>query len=250
MEALFGLSLGWVLFYGVVMLVAFTIASILGMGGPLLVLPLLLLKFSANEAVALIVPVIWFSNVGRTLLHRQHIHWGAVWRSGLLAIPLTFFAAYFTHQVPHTYLKLLVVALIAYALGSRYLFHISLRVGPKGLIGWGIPIGLFTGLMGTSGPPIAIAYKGFGLVLRSFIATFSCLQIALQLVRLPGYWQSGLLHADNLPLALYFAACGLPGVWLARPFIHRIRPETFRKAIDILLAMIAITLLIGVLQDT
>ncbi|MEL6534167.1 MAG: sulfite exporter TauE/SafE family protein [Bacteroidota bacterium] len=231
------------------MLVAFTIASTLGMGGPLIVMPFLLLQFEAATAVALIVPVIWVNNVGRTLLHRQHINWTAVWRSGLLSVPLTLAAAFLTSEVPNTVLKILIIALIAYALASRYLFKVDLKVGKKGLIMWGFPIGLFTGLMGTSGPPMAIAYKGYGLVLRNFIATFSCLQIVLQLVRLPGYWTSGLLHTENLPLALYFAACGLPGIFLAKPFLHRIKPDTFRVAIDILLACIALTLLIDVLRS-
>jgi len=249
MTELLGLPLGWLVFYGAVMLVAFTIASTLGMGGPLMVMPLLLLQFEAATAVALIVPVIWVNNVGRTLLHHHHINWEAVWRSALLSVPLTLAAAYLTSEVPDTVLKILIIALIVYALASRYLFKVELKVGKKGLILWGIPIGIFTGLMGTSGPPMAIAYKGYGLVLRHFIATFSCVQIALQLVRLPGYWTSGLLNPGNLPLALYFALCGLPGVILAKPFLHRIKPETFRIGIDILLGLIALTMLIDVIND-
>ena len=246
---LFGLPTSWVVLYGIVMLVAFTIASTLGMGGPLIVMPFLLLKFEAAEAVALIVPLIWVNNLGRTLLHHRFIHWGAVWRSGLLAVPLTLAAAYLTSVISGNGLKLVIVAMIAYALGSRYLFHITPKVGKGGLIFWGIPIGLLTGLSGTSGPPLAIAYRGFGLTMRYFVATFSTLQIALQLVRLPGYIDSGLLHPGNFPLAIYFALCGLPGVFLAKPLLHRIKPDTFRIGIDIILGLIAITLLVDVLRS-
>lgn len=238
-----GLPLSWVIAYGFIILISFTIASTLGMGGPLLVMPALLLQFEASTAVALIVPLIWSNNVGRAVLHRHHIHWEAVWRSGLLAIPCTLVFAFLTHTTPNLLLKGLIVALIIYALARRHLFNNQIKVSPRGLVWWGLPIGGFTGLMGTSGPPMAIAYRGFGLEMHSFVATFSTLQIVMQLVRLPGYWSSGLLHENNLMLSLFFALCGLPGIFIAKPLLRKINPKVFRVGIDLVLAGIALSLL-------
>ncbi len=240
------LPLEWWLIYGLLVLIAFTVASTLGIGGPLIILPALLFHFEAAEAVSLLVPTLFLNNLARAGLYRKQLSRKAVFRTGLLAIPLSLAASFFTGDVHPSVLKGIIVLIIVFVLVSQYLFRKEFRVGPKGLMVWGLPIGLLSGLSGTPGSAMAIAFRGFGLSLAHFVGTVALLQVLLQLSRVPGYVSSGLLNESNYLFAIFLALMSLPGVWLGKFIMKRISPGNFRVALDILLGIIAAFLIYNI----
>ncbi|HHG86028.1 MAG TPA: hypothetical protein ENJ82_14870, partial [Bacteroidetes bacterium] len=143
----------WGIALGLATLVAFTVASTLGIGGPLILLPILMLKFSPAESVAMIVPAMFVNNIGRVWIFYPHLQFKPALKMLVTAVPFAAGAAFLTGLAPPALIKGVIVAVIAYVLISRYIFAVKMKIGPSGLLFWGIPTGTISGLSGTAGPP-------------------------------------------------------------------------------------------------
>jgi len=235
-----GLSVSWLIFYFVITLFAFTVATTLGIGGPLILLPALMINFSSAESVAIVVPIMFANNVTRAYIFRSFIQKYPIWKTGITAIPFAIAASFMTELVPSSIIKLLVLAAIIYPLISQYIFRYQPKVGGKLLMLWGVFIGANSGLTGTAGPPMAIAFRGYGLVLTKFVATTAVIQACLQVVRFPIYYSTGLLRAELLPLSFFLSLASFLSVFIGLLILKKIKANQFRIYLDVLLGIIAI----------
>ncbi|RMG31355.1 MAG: sulfite exporter TauE/SafE family protein [Bacteroidetes bacterium] len=242
-----GLSVGALAVYGVLTFLAFTVASTLGIGGPLILLPALMLTFSPAESVAMLVPAMLVNNMAKILLFGKYIRWRPAALMAATALPAALAGAMLTGRVPSKLIQLAVAVMILLALASRYVFRHSVEVRAGGLILWGIPTGFISGLSGTAGPPMAIAMKGYGLSLEPFVATTACMQACLQLIRLPAYCSQQLLGEHLWSLAILLALCTLPAVFAGRQLLRKMKPQRFRLSLDLLLLLVGISLFIKAL---
>lgn len=236
------LALGW---YAVAGFAAFLVASTFGIGGPLILVPLLLMRFEPAQAVALVAPVMLANNLGRLALYHDRVRLAPVLAAGVSALPAAVLAGLFTGLVSGRLLKLVIALFIILAVSLPRLLRRELRVGSRALVGWGGVIGLVAGFSGTAGPPMAIAMKGQGLTGVSFVATVALLQLGLQVVRIPTYASTGVFPSSLWPVALVMSLGALASVFVARPIVERLAPARFRQLLDLLLLVIAAYLLIG-----
>ena len=248
MIELFGLPIIWVIAYFFVALLAFVVATTLGIGGPLILLPFLMLHFSSAQAVAIIVPVMFANSLSRVLLFKEFIQFTPAIKAGITALPFAIIASFITGVVSPKFIKFFIFLAIVYPLGSQYLFQFQPKIKFRGLMFWGVIIGLISGLTGTAGPPTAISFRAYGLVLKKFIATIALLQVALQLVRFPVYFSTGLITAKLLPFSFFLAGASTLAVFIGIALLDRLKPQFFRIYLDILLGIIAIWLLVSILS--
>ena len=244
------ISSEWVILLCLATLLAFTVASTLGIGGPLILLPILMLKFSPAESIAMIVPAMFVNNIGRLGIFYSHLQLKPALLMLTTALPFATIMAFFTGIIHPAILKGLIIFVIAYMLMSRYVFSIQFKIKRGGLIFWGIPTGAISGLSGTAGPPMAIAMHGYGLVLEQFVATTALVQAGLQIVRLPVYLSTELLTTSHWMLAFIMAASSIPSVFFSRIILKRLKPASFRIALDVLLGIIGLVLLISVILSS
>ena len=240
----------WIILICLMTLLSFTLAATLGIGGPLILLPILMLKFAPAESVVMIVPAMFVNNLARVKYYYKYIQFRPALFFLSTAIPLAAGAAFFTKYIPPTILKGLIVGIITYTLVSRYVFSLQLSLKIRGLLLWGIPTGLISGLSGTAGPPMAIAFRGYGLSMERFVATTAIIQAALQLVRLPGYLSTGILSKEHWFLAALMALSGLPAVFISKKILRYLNPTSFRIALDVLLGVIGVIMLNNLIQST
>ena len=248
MIELFGLPITWIIIYFIISLLAFTVAATLGIGGPLILLPALLLHFSSAQAVAIVVPVMFANNISRVLLFREFIQLAPALRAGATALPFALLASFFTGIVSPELIKFFIFMAIVYPLGSHYLFKFRPKVSNRGLSLWGIIIGMISGLTGTAGPPTAIAFRGYGLFLKKFVATIALLQAALQLVRFPVYYSTGLMTKEILPFTLFLALASVLAAFVGSRLLNNLNPKLFRVYLDVLLGIVALWLLYSILK--
>ncbi len=243
------ISTDWLLLICLVTLLSFTIAATLGIGGPLILLPILMMKFRPAESVVMIVPAMFVNNLVRVKYYYKYIKFRPAILMISTAIPMAAGAAFLTGYVHPAVLKGLIIAMIAYVLISRYVFSVRLELKERGLVWWGVPTGLISGLSGTAGPPMAIAMRGYGLVLERFVATTALVQAALQLVRLPGYLSTGILTTEHWQIAILMALSGIPAVFISKRILKHLKPVSFRLALDVLLGTIGIVMLINLAKS-
>lgn len=236
------LGIEWMIGLCLITFFAFTVASTLGVGGPLILLPVLMLQFSPAQSVMMIVPPMFLNNLARLWVFRKSLKKKAAFYMLLTAVPCALGASFFTGEVAPEIIKSLVIAMIAIVLLLRYLFSVQWVLGFRGLFAWGVPVGAISGLSGTAGPPMAIAMRGYGLVLQQFVATTALVQACLQMVRMPVYLSSGIVSPNYWELSLVMAVCAVPSVFLSREILKRMRPEPFRKGLDLLLGLIGLAM--------
>ena len=238
-----GLTVTAVLFCALVAFVAFIVASTLGVGGPLILTPALLLVLPPAQAVAVIVPVMIFNNLLKIAFFRPHIQTRTMRLAGIGALPAAAIAAFFTSQVEADLLRVGIAFFILAALFLQYRGQHTLHVPANRLPIWGSIAGAISGLTGTAGPVMAVMFKGHGLTKQDFVATAALLQLSLQFIRLPAYVATGIFPPSLWPLASLLSVMAVTAVFVARHLLQQMPTHTFRTLLDLLLLLTALWLI-------
>lgn len=240
---------GTVVVLHVVGFVGFLVSSVLGVGGTMLLLPILVGVMPAAEAVALVSPIMLFNNVVKAPLFRR----AAVARAAILVsitcVPVAYVAAGWASAVDDAVIKIGIALLILSALALERLgptlgWRGALKVNDPGLVGAGVVIGAASGLCGAAGAPTALAMRGYGLTREAFVGTIAFMAIALQLGKIPAYIQSGLLSRETVPLSLSLCVVAGLSVPVGRAVLRRIDARRFRVWLDGLLFVLALYLVV------
>ncbi|HTM04144.1 MAG TPA: sulfite exporter TauE/SafE family protein [Vicinamibacterales bacterium] len=100
---------------------------------------------------------------------------------------------------------------------------------PAGLL-FGGAVGVLYSMTTISGPPLAVALSNQGLAKREFRAALGFIRLAESTFTAIAYFSVGLFSHESatlIPLIVPSIAIGVP---IGAHLIHRIRPETFRRA--------------------
>ncbi len=212
-----------------------------------LVLPMLSLVFDPKDAVPLMVPFLIIAD-----LFALRIYWGKwnlrVIRQTLpLAVVSVVVGGVLLSAIDATALKVVIaiftLSIVGYRLLSDRLTNVT--YGPRAWHGYlsGAAGGLASTLANAGGP-IYVTY----LLLQSlepipFIGTATLFFAVLNWLKLPVFWQQGLLDAQTI-LQYAWAIPLLPfGVWLGRRIVDRFDQKTFERLILVLLVISALLLL-------
>jgi uncharacterized membrane protein YfcA len=245
---LFGVETWFFVLLMVASLVGFVISSTFGVGGAILLIPLLAQRMPAAHAVALSAPVMLFNNVLKMVAFRRHIDHRAAFLVSALALPGAFAGAFFASRIDDRVILLGVAALIVLSIIAERGFERRVRVSARALLWWGGFTGAVSGLCGAAGPPTAIGLRGYGLDREAFVGTVALFAILLQLAKLPAYIGTGVLPVERWPLALALSAAALVGVAIAPALLRKIPQRAFGWALDALLAVSALWIVIDVIR--
>ncbi len=236
----------------IVALAALYVGLIKGGLGPVpgaLLVPLLSTQMAVTDAVALTLPLLL---VGDWMA--LPVYWRK-WDSGALRLMLPAAAAgvvlgvvllsVLPDDVLRRVLGAITLAVVVYKLGSDAIaaLHYSPRAWHGWLAGWGS--GFMSALANAGAPPIT-AY----LLLRRFqpvpfIATTVVFFLVVNLLKLPMFLATGVLHAGEI-VSLLWALPLIPlGVWLGKTFLERIDARKFEWVMLALLAWAGVSLLVG-----
>jgi len=223
---------------------AFLSTSTLGIGSALILTPALMVRLSAVEAVGVIAPAMLL-NAGLTAwVHRAEIPRGVVGMTAVAAVPACLLAALVAGSVSAAVIQIAIAATIVLALGMERGLGATLGGGRAGAVGWGVVAGGVGGIAGTFGPPLAISFLSRGLTGAAFVGSITAVGALINLVRLPTYYATGVLTVDLLPLAGLLAVSGTVAVFAGKALLRRLDPSRFRVAVDVLLVLIAVSLVL------
>jgi len=221
---------------------AFLSTSTLGIGSALILTPALMVSMSAVEAVGVIAPAMLINSALTAWVHRREIPAGMVGITAAAAIPAGLLAAAVAGSVPPAVIQIVIAATIALALGMERGLGKTLGGGRVGAVGWGAVAGGAGGIAGTFGPPLAISFLARGLTGAAFVGSITAVGTLINVVRLPAYLATGVLTTELLPLAALLAVSGTAAVFAGRALLRRLDPSRFRVAVDVLLIVIAVSL--------
>ncbi|TMH62611.1 MAG: sulfite exporter TauE/SafE family protein [Betaproteobacteria bacterium] len=260
----------WAAYLGIGVLVGFA-AGLLGIGGGVVMVPLLVLVFSAHGlpsehilhlALGTAIAAIVFTSIASMRAHHAH---GAVdWRIARAMSPGmlvgSFAAALLAGSIPTRPLAVLFTALVIYA-ATQILLDIKPATtrdlpGPAGMFAAGAAIGALSSLLAAGGAFLTIPFLAWCKVpLRRAIGTAAANGLPIALAGTAGYVLHG-LRVPGLPAPslgyVYLPALGLVVAtsMLAAPLgarlAHRLPVKQLRVVFAVLLYVFALRMLIGV----
>ncbi len=242
---LFGLSPGFLLLTAVLGFFGFVVSAAFGIGGVVLLIPLLSMALPPAQAIALSAPVMLVNNLGKSWVYRHAIRWKACGLVSALALPAAYLSARLVTSIDDRIILVAVAALILVSVVADRLRPPAAgnRFGDLGLCLWGGVTGAISGLCGAAGPPTAIGLRGYGLSKDAFVGTVAVFAVLLQVAKIPAYVGTDVLPLRLMPLAALLGALGLIAVAVGPPLLRRVPEQTFRAVVDTLLVLSAVWLL-------
>ena len=225
------------------------LASLLGtiasFGISTILLPVAIQFYTYQNALAITSIFHLFGNLGRIRLATGKVNKKIVTRFGAPAVAATIIGAYSVKMFdPNIGKTMLSIILITYSALS--LLNIEPRIKPTtpNTIAGGAFYGYLSGFAGTGGPLRGALLLGLGLEKEEYIATSGAISLLVDLTRVPVYLLSGYLSSQYIiitPLLLFVA---LARSSASKLLVKRIKPQTFRKIIQVAVLIMGIKILL------
>lgn len=230
----------------IVGLVAGVISGIIGTGSSIMLLPILTYVYGPKEAIPIVAVAAVMANVSRILVWSRSVDWRAVAAYAATGIPAAALGARTMLVLPpHVVDATIGIFFLAMIPMRRrcaaYLRQLSLRH----LAFAGAIIGFLTGIVVSTGPISVPVFLGYGLTKGSFIGTEAAASLTIYITKTLTFQSFGALPFATLAKGLTVGGSLMVGSLLAKPFLLRLTPETFRHVMDALLLGTGASLLWG-----
>lgn len=232
------MSIGEILLFASLALIAEVIGTVGGYGSSMLFVPLagLFLDFHSVLGVTALFHVA--SNVSKIALFRQGFDRRLVLRVGLPATIAVIIGASMSRYVSGPMLEL-GVALFLTVVSLFLLLRPSTRLEANDMncLGGGAASGLLAGLLGTGGAIRGLVLAAFALPMQVYVATSAIIDLAVDTSRAGVYMYNGFVHRHDLPLLGVLAGVSLVGTWIGRLILGRMPEERFRSIVLVILLL-------------
>lgn len=215
-----------------------------------LITPIVALVMPIDQAIGLLLPVFIVGDAFALAAHWQRWDRRIIWLllpGGLVGITLgTLVLTSISPEALKQAIAIIIFLFVLYRVFESRLLSL-LHYRSRKWHGWlaGGTAGFASALAHAGGPPVVIYLLMQNLAPAVFAATSILFFAVTNWIKLPYYYQAGLLDFERL-LPLVWLAPLLPlGVWLGRRWAERINPVVFDRIILVFLAITGIFLFSG-----
>jgi hypothetical protein len=229
----------------VVLLVGISKSAFAGALGVFAV-PLLMLKFTAIEAITLMLPLLIIADAMSVKSFWKR------WDTPLLfslipgAILGIMIANLTMDHINSEYLRY-IIALICIMFAIKNIcfkqLHLSFINNRIGAYFMSASSGISSTLVHAGGPPLIIYFTAIGLAQTKFVATAAVFIAIMNIIKLIGVLSLGLLTIDMVLIALAFTPVAFMGNWLGVKLNNRLDKKLFLKLMNYLLLLLGLWLI-------
>ncbi|RYF18987.1 MAG: sulfite exporter TauE/SafE family protein [Comamonadaceae bacterium] len=224
MEYLLVLALG--LFAG-------TLGGVVGTGSSLVLMPALVLLFGPREAVPIMAIAALLGNLGRVIAWRREIRWRSVLAYCAGAVPAAALGARLLFAIPpgvaELALGLFFLSLIPL---RRWLARRSFTLSAIHLAVLGVPLGLLTGLVVSTGPLTVPLFTFHGLERGALLGTEAAASIGMYGAKVGTFQALGALPSAVVAEGLIVGLTLMAGSFIGRGIVLSLSPGAYRTLID------------------
>ncbi|MBR9921708.1 MAG: sulfite exporter TauE/SafE family protein [Bacteroidetes bacterium] len=231
--------------------IAFTISTISGGGGAMLQVPLLNFLIGVSKTAPVLNLGTFLGRPARLIIFRKHIHYEVILYYAPPAIIGAWIGGWLFANIKFGWLQIL-VGLFLVSTVFQYRFGKKERSFDMKLW-YFIPLGFVISILGTvigaMGPILNPFYLNLGLDKEDLIATKAANSFLLGLSQLGSYTFFGILDRE---LWIYGIALGIGatiGNIVGKRFLSRMKSQTFRQWLIVLMAISGILLIWGQLKQ-
>lgn len=239
------ISLGSLVIFLAVALVAEIIGTVAGFGITTILLPVAVVLFGVKEAIALVGLFHFVGEVVDGIIWRKHINWRIGLLFSSLGVVFAFIGAQLVVDAPPRIIEVSLGAfLIFYGITSLTGKKLTLPKSDTALVLAGGVSGFVAGIIGTAGAVRTAALSGLKLSKEQFLGTAFAIAFLTDFVRVGVYIQTGLLHLDAVLVALVLVVATI-GSLVGKALVRRIRTKTFYAIIYISIILAGTRFILG-----
>lgn len=210
--------------------------------------PLLMIKFSAVEAITLMLPLLIIADV--MSVKSFWLKWDTSLLTLLIpgAIVGIISANLLIDYINPEYLRYFIsVICIIFAIKNIAFKKLKLNIINNRVGGYimSAASGISSTLVHAGGPPLIIYFTAIGLPPTKFVATAAAFFAIINLIKLIGVISLGLLTIKTVFIALAFIPLALIGNWLGLKITQNLNKERFLTIMNYLLLILGIWLLLS-----
>ena len=208
-------------------LVASILSAVAGMGGAVVLLPILVWTFGVQEAIPVLTVAQLIGNASRVWFNRSELSLPVVRWFAIGAVPAAILGSVIFANAPAGALVRILGAFLLLIIVYRHSpwgkqEHISLR----GFLPVGGASGVISALVGFSGPFMAPFFLMYGLVKGEFIGTESLATLVIHGTKLGAYGSYNLLGMRSILAGIAIGAVMIVGSFVGKRILARL-PERF-----------------------
>jgi uncharacterized membrane protein YfcA len=227
-------------------LLAGTISGIIGTGSSIILVPVLAYVYGPKEAVPIMAVAAVMANISRILAWRREVEWRAVAAYAATGVPAAALGARTMLILPPRAVDAAIgLFLLLMIPARRWMVANLVRLDLPHLAVAGAGIGFLTGIVASTGPASVPVFIGYGLTKGAFIGTEAAASFAIYATKTLTFRGSGALPLEYIFKGLTVGASLMIGSFVAKPFVLRLAPETFRRVMDALLLASGVSLFWG-----
>jgi uncharacterized membrane protein YfcA len=225
-------------------LIAGTLSGIVGFGSSIMLMPVLVIVFGPLQAVPIMAIAAVMANLSRILVWWREVDWRACTAYSVTGIPAAAAGARTLLVLPPRIIEgALGAFFLAMIPARRWLASHNLKLGLGHRAFVGLVVGYLTGIVVSTGPITAPIFLAYGLVKGAFLATEAAGSLAVYLSKAVVFRSFGALPVEAIVKGLIIGSSLMAGSFVAKRFVLRLEPESFRLLMDALMLISGLTLL-------
>ncbi len=214
-------------------LLAGTISGVVGTGSSIMLMPVLVYAFGPKEAVPIMAVAAIMANASRILAWWREVDWRATAAYSATGVPAAVLGARTLLALPPRAVDLSIgTFLIAMVPVRHWLKRHAVKLGLWHLAVGGAVIGYLTGIVVSTGPLSVPLFVFYGLERGAFLATEAASSLGLYVAKSITFQRFGALNADTLTKGLIAGSSLMAGAFIAKGFVLKMNPDTFRLVMD------------------
>ncbi len=240
---------GWIIALAAAGLVASFAGAALGIGGGLVVMPLLSLWLPPQQAVAYAAPMFLAASAVNFWRYRHDVARPVLWRYIPLVGVGSVLGAHFLKIASPMLVRVLMGTIALTFAGLEGLRLVRLRPLRAGYpwLAWPLSFagGLASTLTNIGGTVVSAAMLGESLSQSVYVATLNAVMLAMGVFKVSLFSLEGLIHVRGLAAALPSIPAVLVGSWMGKRLNQKLSPGAFRWILVTVIGASSVLLLVG-----
>ena len=233
----------------VVGLAAGTLGGVVGTGSSLVLMPILVMLFGPRQAVPIMAIAAVMGNTGRVIAWRREIDWRACGAYCATAVPGAALGAWMLLTIPPGVADLaLGVFFLSLIPLRRWVARHEIRLRLRHVALLGVPLGVLTGLVVSTGPLTVPLFTFYGLDRGAFLGTEAAGSVGVYLAKVLTFGSLGALPPEVILQGLAVGLTLMAGSFIGRTIVLALSPGSYRTLIDAIMLCSGVSLLWAALR--
>ena len=212
-----------------------------GMAGGIVMATILAHLVGIKTAVPVMTIALVFSHLSRAVMYARDTDWAIAGRVLMFGCPTIVVGALIFGWISPAAVAVVFAAFLALSIPIKHwALHHDIRTGPRLLSGASAVWGMLAGNVIGPGFFLAPFLLGTGMNRLTFVGTLATVTLAMNILKSIVFGATDLVNRDVLVLGVAIGLTTMPGNWIGRSILRRMKDADHRTAIDVMTVLLIV----------